>query len=124
MDGETPGIVTIRKLSARSLEKAKEARQISVVQLSTKLGPDVMKLYRDTREERPLEAVVDPAVQRYGQYDRDTVLTQGVESWTFDIPKEEGLIDLDEPAAELLFHEIIDLSDPPKAVVETEGKGV
>jgi len=123
-DEDVEGTVTIRKLSARSLEKAREAKQLSVVQLSTKFGPDIMKMYREAAKERGEVVPTDPNVIRYAQYERELVLTQGVESWTFPEKLEEGLADLDESTAELLFREIIDLSDPAKEEEEARGKGV
>ena len=121
-DGVEKGTVTIRKLSARSLDKAREARQLAVMGVATKFGPELMKSFREAaaekREAAP-EGVGAPTVDaRYGEFDRTLVLTQGVASWTFIVPLTAGLEDLDEGAAELLFHEIIDLSYPAKAAAE------
>jgi len=115
-DGADKGFVTIRKLSAKSLEKAREARQMAAAALTSKFGADLIRAFRETnKEEREAQvvevAVVDPNA-RYAEFDRDTVLTQGVVSWTFKDSLREGLADLDEPTAELLFHAIVDLSAP------------
>jgi len=121
-DGTDKGSVVIRKLSARSLERAREARQMSAAKLTTSFGPDMIKAFRETNKEVAAAPVVAGSKEArettYASYDRDTVLTQGVESWTFKENLVDGLNDLDEPIAEMLFHAIIDLSDPPKAEVE------
>jgi hypothetical protein len=110
-DGRDKGVVTIRKLSARSLDKAREARQIAAAALTSKFDPNILKVYRETGRQPDSDAPVD----KYAAYDRDAVLQAGIDSWTFDVSIEEGLKDIDEPTAELLFHEIIDLSDPTGA---------
>ncbi len=124
-EGAESGVVTIRKLSARSLEKAREARQAVAAKMTSTFGPDMIKAFRDAaKDPERAAAPQDPREVKYGEYDRATVLTQGVESWTFKEPLIEGLEDLDEPTAELLFHEIVDLSDPPKEEREEREKNV
>jgi len=129
------GTVTIRKLSARSLDKAREQRQIAAAQLTSKMGPDMVKAFRDVAKEREAEAEtaassevpeIDPDT-RYASYDRDHILRAGITSWSFDEKLEDGIDDLDEPSAGMLYKEIVDLSDPPPSVtqvVEKKDKGV
>jgi len=126
-DGAEKGTVTIRKLSARSLDKAREARQLAAASVATKFGPELMKSFREAAAEKreAAPAAAEPAVDaRYGEFDRTLVLTQGVASWTFIVPLAAGLEDLDEGAAELLFHAIIDLSYPARAAAEQIEKNV
>jgi len=118
-------VVTIRKLSARSLDKAREQRQITGAETIARFGPDMVKAFREAARDRTPEQIRSAAEApdaRYGEFDRDLVLTQGIESWTASVPLKDGLADLDEETAEFLFHEIVDLSAPPKAVVEEAAK--
>lgn len=116
------GVVNIRKLSARSLEKASEARQISVSQLSRSMGPELMRAFATPTEDR---TKVEPSLEertraRYATYDRQSVLQAGVVSWTYDTKVAEGLDDLDEESAQKLHEAILDLSLPPLDPVERE----
>jgi hypothetical protein len=123
-EGDEKGTVTIRKLSARSLDKAREARQIGAAALTSRLGSDLIKAFRETAQDQEKLAAPTGVEAHYSAYDRATVLTQGVEHWTFKESLKEGLEDLDEAAAELLFRAIVDLSDPPKTEVERVEKNV
>jgi len=115
------GEVVIRKLSARSLEKASEARQAAVAATTRNLGKDMLELIRSS--DGPNRPAPDPAVSRYGAYDRFTVLTQGVVSWSFDRKVDQAsLDDLDEGAAEKLFRAIVDLSVPTREQSEASEK--
>jgi hypothetical protein len=117
--GEEAGTVTIRKLSAKSLDKARMARQSVAAALTSQFGADLIRAFRETAAMKPQEVpgVEDPEA-RYAQYDRETVLLQGIESWTFKEALTAGIPDLDEESSELLFREIVDLSDPLKAEAE------
>jgi hypothetical protein len=127
-DGKTTGTVIIRKLSAKSLGKVREQKQIASFQLTSKMGSDMIKAFRQTameREELDKHAAQaeDPTPEdRYSQYDRDSTLEKGIVSWSFEEKLREGLEDMDEPSSEHLFHEIIDLSDPPPSEKIAEGK--
>jgi len=116
------GTVRIRKLSARSLEKASEARQTSAALLTRSFGGEVLKALRD--DSAVAEAQKAKVANRYGSYDRHTVLTQGIMSWSFAEKLEAGIEDLDEEAAETLSHAILDLSLPTPAAVEEATKNV
>ena len=124
-DGETTGQVTIRKLSARSLDKAREARQIAAAQLTAKMGPEMISAFRDASKdkgEKPVVSAEDNPDVRYQVYERAHILSAGVTSWTFEVDLKEGIEDLDEESAEFLFREIIDLSDPAPKVDEATQK--
>lgn len=129
-EGDEKGIVTIRKLSARSLEKAREARQLAVVKTAQQFGPEMIKVFRDAAAAAPASPPTAPvpaaqtAEAKYSDYDEFLILTQGVESWTFDIPVAKGLEDLDETTAQLLFRAIVDLSHVGKEEAEKKEKNV
>jgi hypothetical protein len=121
----TPVNVVIRKLSGRSLSKAAEARQLAVGPTLKSFGPELLQAARE-REKPPSEANPD---ERYGGYDRDSVLTAGIESWdAMDgdgraVPLIDGIADLDEGSAEIIFHAIVDLSVPTaEEAEEAQGK--
>src|SRR3990172_13353140 len=121
--------VIIRKLSARSLEKASENRAIAAAKLSKLLGTEMMQTFKtmgDAPKVKPTPEEEDEA--RYAQYDRETVLTQGVESWNAldgggrPISVEDGLKDIDEETATLLHRAVIDLSVPKKSAAKDKEK--
>jgi len=135
---EVDGVnVVIRKLSARSLEKAVEARQIASAQLAQTFGPDLMRVFREGEAPQKLVADdedVSPEMReqaRLAMYDRAAVLVAGVESWDArdeggkPITVSAGLDDLDESAATTLHKAILDLSlgpSDPKLAEEERGK--
>jgi ribosome recycling factor len=119
------GSVTIRKLSAKSLEKAAEQRQIAVAQFTSQMGAEIMKMW--TTKDK--DAVAAPAAEvpieeqrkaRYGLYDRFSVLKAGVVSWSYPEKIHDGIEDLDEDAVQKLHEEILDLSLPPLTQEERE----
>ena len=120
--------VTIRKLSANSLENASEARQGKSVQMAKAFGPEMFRVLREQTPE--LETALDNvaaekmspdarARARYALYDRATVLRAGIESWNAtddrgkDVPVSTGVDDLDEDASRTLHEAILDLSLGP-----------
>jgi len=114
--------VTVRKLSGRSLEKASEAQSISAATVTRSFGPEVMKVLREGRAEQTPE---QRTASRYQAYDRQSVLVAGIMRWTSPVPLAQGIDDLDEESAELLFRAILDLSLPaidPEAVKAAEKK--
>lgn len=130
-------IVTIQKLSGRALEDAAKVKHDEAMVLALRLNaalsaPGVAEAVQ-ARAERQAEApavVVDAdrqRQQRYGKYDRPTVLRAGVRSWKAAEPLPSlatGIDDLDEDAAEQLHRAILDLTLPSidPAVVETDRK--
>jgi len=118
--------VRIRKLSARSLDKASEIRQGSVVAMARGFGPELMAVFRGDVGPQPERVAQTERETVYATYDRDSVLVAGIESWDAKhadgkkMDLEEGIADLDEDSANALFHAIIDLSVPTKEQVEEE----
>lgn len=123
-------MVTIRKLSARSLDLAAEQRQVVIARTSKNFGPEWMKAFRDESAAREEEEKRKPTPEEereaiYAAYDRDYVLLQGIVRWS-NASKEyskEAIEDLDEETATKLYREIIDLSKPTREAKESaEGK--
>jgi len=116
---DEPHTVTIQKLSgrdvARAKDKAREVRSVSSLQLVQAMGgaavvADVAGLDQSSAVAAELERRrADPAQV----YDRPTVLEKGVTAWTYTEPlTPDRLADLDEQAADFLFHAILDLTLP------------
>ena len=116
--------VVIRKLSAKTLDKAREAKQMAFAASARAYGADMMKVLRDASaqdieaaEKRRAEALAKENASgdsRFAGYDRDVVLTAGIVSWNVE-PKvsPDSVADLDEPTAGKLFKAILELSLPP-----------
>lgn len=111
--------VIIRKLSALSLEKAIEQKQISVALISQRLGSEMIKAFQDRAKKAeetaaPATPAVPAAFEKHSMYDRSTVLVAGIHSWSGPDCREDPSVktigDLDEETAELLFHKILSLS--------------
>jgi hypothetical protein len=140
-----PETVTIRKLSGRSLQKAREAQRSTQVQNVREIGPEMIKAFRAERAEadaaaaKPEEAPIVELTQEdldkarkasFAEFDRDVVLVAGIVSWTAKdaknkaIPVNEANIgELDEETSQLLHDEILDLSLAPVNADEVTGKG-
>jgi hypothetical protein len=130
--------VTIRKLSGKSLQKARESKRSETVQNMRDLGAEMIRAFREEREklkEVKAEALPIPAKEptkeelekarkeSFNEYDRDTVLVQGIARWTAKVPvNPENIADLDEETAVLLHNEILDLSVAPVNTAEIAGK--
>ncbi len=135
-DGDSLVSVTIRKLSARILTKAAETRQRQSMAASKELGGELIKVFREdaqqkagvaSDEKKPEElsseekakAAEDKREAQYALYDRDEILTKGIDSWTAPVKVKDGVEDLDEETAEKLHREILDMSLPP---LDVEGE--
>lgn len=112
-DGDSTVEVTIQKLSARSLEKAAEARQIAVGAVTRNLGSEIMRSLRDLPD-APKKELTDKEKReaRFSPFDRDHVLSVGIVSWTSEKNLKEGIPDLDEETSKLLFEAILEMSLP------------
>jgi len=114
------GSVTIRKLSWKSLEKAKEAQSITAATSLRAYGGDLMKALRsDTVNEAAKLHAEKKASQseqvkaRYAEYDREAVLSKGIDSWSYGELNPERILELEEETADKLHRAILDLSLPP-----------
>jgi hypothetical protein len=125
-------IVLICRLSADSLDRAREVRQVQAMKQAAVMTamiqstPEVEKMIQDAQDRREAKAKDPAAVKaaRYAQYDRTSVLRAGIRSWSdTTMPVETGVADLDGPAADVLHRAILDLSiDEPAEVEEAQGK--
>lgn len=139
-DGDTAVIVTIQKLSGRSLEKARDARSAAQIASLRTASKDLLQVMRSDQLEvaaeqlaaRRAKEAADPkakAKARYEAYDREHVLNAGIVRWSCELRKKlspEAIGDLDEESAQKLHEAILDLSLPPldPVVAEVEeGKG-
>lgn len=127
---EVDVIVYIRKLSARSLEKAREAKLGESFNIAKKMGADLVKAFNS--QEVTEAALARNAAKEKGErpedkydgYDRFTVLKSGIDHWslTDKDPKLDSVLDdLDEESVERIFRAIIDLSvKKPAEITQTE----
>ena len=102
--------VVILKLNWKKLRDAAEAVSERAMRAAASAPAAMLQVFKDAAPERPKQ---EEAGARYRQYDREIVLRAGVKSWSVAVPLDKGLDDLDEPVADRLHHEIIDLSLPP-----------
>jgi hypothetical protein len=130
------GSITIRKLSGRSLDRARQARQIEVAQSMAGMTEQNIRGLFGTPEARRLEAAKesgkkpsfdDARKARYAQYDRGVVLVAGILRWSFsDTVPTDPLDAVDDETAQTTHEAIIDFSlkpiDPSEYEVEM-GKG-
>lgn len=136
--------VIVRKLSGRSLDKARVARRTDQVQSIRELGADLIKAFREGKEAagietKPAESVAEPveltpeekATARkaaFEDYDKYIVLQGGIVSWTAKIDGKpvpvnpESIDGLDAETVAVLFDAILDLSLPVDAET-AKGKG-
>lgn len=108
--------VYVHQLSHASLEKAAEARQITIGQTVSRLGPDLLNMFKGGGSDKTEAEAASAKERAYQSYDRATVLRQGVSGWDALDERGEalslhsGLDDLDSATAEAIFRAIIDLS--------------
>lgn len=124
------GSVIIRKLSWRTLERARQARSGEMAAAARSYGGDVIKALRsetlDELAKKVAEKRADPEERRkarYAEYDRGTLLVAGIESWPYGELNPERIDLLDEEQAERLHQELVDLSLGPLEVAEAEALG-
>jgi xanthine dehydrogenase iron-sulfur cluster and FAD-binding subunit A len=131
-------IVTVRKLSGRSLEKAREAKSSSQLASLSNASGELIRAMRSDAIERAAAQLAakreaeanDPkarAKARYDAHDREVVLNAGIVRWSCEEKvNPDNIADLDEDVAQQLHEAILDLSLPSLDPVEAEaveGKG-
>jgi hypothetical protein len=137
-EGGAAVFVTVQKLSARSLEKAREAKSAAQLASLRAASKDMLQVWRSAEveeaakrlAEKRAQEVADPkarAKARYDAHDREHVLLAGVVRWTAKAPNgepipvaPEHLLDLDEATAQTLHEAILDLSLPPLDPADAE----
>jgi len=126
--------VVIRKLSAFTLDKARDARQATQARSLRNYGGEILKAIRSENLDKVAEEAgvkAEPSADvkaaakaaRYAEFDQELTLNAGVVSWTVADRKvnPESIADLDEKSAKVLFEAIIDLSAPVSAATEEKG---
>jgi hypothetical protein len=126
--------VVVRKLSGRSLDKARAARRTDQVQGIRELGAELIKAFREGKEAAGIEPapVAEPVEPveltpeekakarkaAFDDYDKYVVLQGGVVSWTAKIDGKpvpvnaESIEGLDAETVTVLFEAIMDMSLP------------
>jgi hypothetical protein len=107
------GSITIRKLSHHQLMQAIDAKRDAALAMMRKLEGVTLP---------QTDGTVDADAPE-NKYDRMTVLRHGVTAWSYDIPPEQGVEDLDEESAIWLFSEIIAFSVRSAADVKASANG-
>jgi hypothetical protein len=123
-------VVTIQKLSWKTLEKASDIQTERGLAHTVKLGANMAQVIQDRLDAQaktdltPEEQLEQKRQARYRNYDRDHIVRAGVKSWTAPPKLPAALETLDEETADILYRAIIDLSLPPldPAVAEAERK--
>ena len=130
-------VVTIQKLSGRSLDRAKDARSAAQLGSLRAASRDLLQVMKSDQVEAAAEKLAaqrakeqaDPkakAQARFEAYDREHVLLAGIVRWSCEAAvhlSPESIGDLDEQAAQQLHEEILTLSLPPVDPVEAEALG-
>lgn len=131
-------VVTIRKLSGRSLEKAREAKSAQQLGSLRNASKELLQAMRSSeidaaaaqlaaRREAEAGDAKLRAKARYDAHDREAVLNAGIVRWSAQEPvNPDNIMDLEEGIAQRLHEAILDLSLPPlePSVAEAlEGKG-
>jgi hypothetical protein len=107
---DAPHTVTIQRLSGKALQAARQAQIAASMQLVQAMGGAAIG--RELAEVPP-EAVAAAQADPARSYDRPTVLAKGVKAWTYsEAVTPSTLDDLDEQAADFLFHAILELTLP------------
>lgn len=133
-------VVTIRKLSGKSLTLAGQQQGIAKARAAGAIGGDALTAFMQMESLKEAAAAGKPAPDadpelraraRYAEYDREAVLQAGIVSWTPADPtapelptvNPDAIADLDEDVAALLHREVLDLSLPPIDKAEREAAG-
>lgn len=112
------GSITVRKLSALQLEECATARQVAVSRNVKAMGPEILAALR-AASASPATSKVETPEESWARYDRPTTIRYGVTAWSFGALTPELLEDLDEPAADRIFREVMSLSVLTENAVET-----
>ena len=113
---DPPHTVTIQKLAGRHVEQARQEQMVASMAYVKRVG-GIAEFRKELATVGDGDAVARQvaAVQRdpARQYARSVVLEKGITAWTYDPPPTpETIADLDDQAADWLFHAILDLTFP------------
>jgi hypothetical protein len=132
--------VVVRKLSGKTLGKARGAKRADQVQSMRDIGADLIKAFQEgkkandpkVQEVEVAAAVPEPTPEEmekarkatFSDYDQEIVLNAGIVRWTAKEPvNADSIGDLDEESAKILFTAILDLSVSALDAAEVSGKG-
>lgn len=101
--------VIIRKLNHKTLKKAARARQTEGVSVMKEIGAELIKALRDEDDEK-LKRIQDKQESDISSYDMDTLLKEGIVSWTYDGVLPNDTDELAENTAKFIAKEILDFS--------------
>lgn len=105
-----PGVTfTIRKLAHYAVMMARDKRIDSLARTMRALEGITM----------PQPDPDAPAPPVGSDLDRMTVLTHGIDAWSYPVPVDAGVADLDEYTASWLFDQIVEFSYRPADAVKT-----
>ena len=99
----------IRKLSHKQLRNAAKARQSEGVGFMREMGGELLKALRDVDTDK-VKKIEEAQEANVSNYDRDSLLTEGVISWSYDGKLPGALDELDEPTAKFLANEVFEFS--------------
>lgn len=106
----------IRKLSHKQLKQASKTRQSEGVGFMREMGGELLKALKDADTEK-VKKIQDAQEADVTNYDRDTLLKQGLASWSYkDAALPDATDDLDEPTAKFLAEQIFEFSRPETKV--------
>lgn len=112
--------VTIRKLSAKQIAKARDVSRLASMALLKEMGGDMQGQLAALGDAETTAALVEAAkADPLNTVDTTTVLRFGVTAWTYDATVcEETIEDLTEEAAEFIARAIVALTLPPSGELE------
>jgi len=113
---DPPHTVTIQKLAGRHVEQARQEQMVASMAYVKRVG-GIAEFRKEVATVGDADAVARQvaAVQRdpARQYARSVVLEKGITAWSYDEPlTPDTIADLDDQAADWLFHAILDLTFP------------
>jgi hypothetical protein len=121
------GTLTIRKLSAKKLQKARDARSLAQAEGLKVMGGDVLKAMFRSDEAKALSAErpkLTPEEERKAfcaAHDRGVILTLGIVSWSWGPLPDDPLDFVDDETADEIHRTILDYAVPPKAAEVPKG---
>ena len=110
--------VTIKALSWKKLKDAQRAQQTEGIEFMRAVGAELLKALREGDADK-VKSIEQQQEANITSYDRSTLLTKGLVSWTYDIEvSPESIEELDEKTAAFLAQAIFDFS---RGDTENEG---
>tara|TARA_R110000824_G_scaffold167181_1_gene343943 strand:- start:4061 stop:4459 length:399 start_codon:yes stop_codon:yes gene_type:complete len=102
--------VTIKALSWKKLKDAQRAQQTEGIEFMRAVGAELLQALRagDAEKVKSIEEAQEASIT---SYDRSTLLTKGLMSWTYDVElSPESIEELDEKTAAFLAQSIFNFS--------------